>query len=78
MSVPFVIIGSASLKTLDVSGNAIRDDGMSLISNELLDNSILAKLRVAECELSTKGIVAGCALGHFIANLGFQELYDFY
>ena len=50
-----IITGSASLRVLDVSGNNIGDDGMSLISSELQYNNILTKLRVERCGLSVKG-----------------------
>ena len=51
-----IITGSASLRELDVSGNDIGDDGMSLISSELQYNDILTELRVKACGLSAKGV----------------------
>jgi len=52
-----IITGSASLRVLNVSGNPISDDGMSLISSELQCNNILTELRVVECGLSVTGSV---------------------
>ena len=40
---------------LNVGGNEIGDDGISLISEELQHNESLTKLSVAECGLSAKG-----------------------
>ena len=51
-----IITGSASLIELNVSGNNISDDGMSLISSELQYNNILTELRVGFCRLSVKGV----------------------
>ncbi|XP_065900737.1 NACHT, LRR and PYD domains-containing protein 3-like isoform X3 [Dysidea avara] len=48
---------SASLIELNVSGNNISDDGMSLISSELQYNNILTELRVGFCRLSVKGAI---------------------
>ena len=64
-----VIVGSASLRVLDVSSNPIGDDGISLISSELQYNNVLTKLKVAECGLSTKGIFALCAYMHVFCLL---------
>lgn len=51
-----ITTGSASLRELNFNDNHnIGDDGMSLISSELQCNSILKKLRVANCGLSVKG-----------------------
>ena len=49
------IIGSASLKALNVSGNDIGDDGMAVISEALQHNKSLTTLEIAECEVSVKG-----------------------
>ena len=51
-----IITGSASLRVLNVGGNDIGDDGMSLISSELQYNNILTELRVSGCGLSVKGV----------------------
>ena len=50
-----IIIGSDSLRKLDVGGNPIGDGGMSLISNALKDNTILYHLDVEGCGSSMKG-----------------------
>ncbi|XP_065901494.1 NACHT, LRR and PYD domains-containing protein 3-like isoform X2 [Dysidea avara] len=48
---------SASLRVLNVTGNAIGDDGMSLISSKLWNNNILTELWVENCEFSVKGTI---------------------
>jgi len=52
-----IITGSASLRKLDVGGNPIGDDGISLISNVLKDNTILYHLDVEGCGSSVKGSI---------------------
>jgi len=47
--------GRASLRELNISGNCISDDGMSLISSKLQYN-LLKILRVYHCGLSVKGV----------------------
>lgn len=47
---------SASLKVFHLAHNPIGDDGMSLLSSELVDNTALIELSVWECGLSEKGI----------------------
>ena len=49
-----IITGSA---TLNVSHNAIGDDGMAVISEALQHNKSLTTLRVEMCGLSVKGTV---------------------
>ena len=49
-----VIIGSTTLRVLNVGRNKIYDDGISMISKELQNNS-LTTLTVQQCELSVKG-----------------------
>ena len=50
-----IITGSTTLRVLDVSGNEIGDDGISMISEELQRNKALTELLVARCGLSVKG-----------------------
>jgi len=45
------------LRELDVSGNPIGDDGMTLISSELQYNNVLTELGMQLCGLSVKGIL---------------------
>ena len=52
-----VIIGSNTLRELDVSLNAIGDNGISVITEWLLSNKTLTKLNVSYCNLSVKGTV---------------------
>ena len=49
-----IIIGSTTLRVLNVGRNKIYDDGISMISMELQNNS-LTTLTVQQCELSVKG-----------------------
>ena len=50
-----IITGSTTLRVLDVGGNEIGDDGISMISEELQHNNSLTKLSVWWCRLSVKG-----------------------
>jgi len=50
-----IITGSITLRRLNVSGNDIGDNGMSVITEGLQSNKTLAKLNVSGCELSVKG-----------------------
>ena len=52
-----VIIGSNTLRELDVCFNTIGDNGISVITEQLLSNKTLTKLGVAYCNLSVKGTV---------------------
>ena len=52
-----IITGSASLRVLDVSGNPISDDGISLMVDHLYHNTTLNKLCVWHCGLSVKGTI---------------------
>ena len=52
-----IITGSARLRVLNVSCNAISNDGMALISEALQHNKSLTTLEVASCGLSVKGSV---------------------
>ena len=52
-----IIIDSATLRVLDVSYNAIEDDGMAVISEALQNSKSLTKLNVSVCGLSVKGNV---------------------
>ena len=52
-----IITGSATLRELDVSFNAIGDYGISVITEWLLSTNTLTKLEVSRCNLSVKGIV---------------------
>ena len=49
-----MITGSPSLRVLDVSGNNIGDDGISLCLQHI---NTLTELIVGDCELSVKGSV---------------------
>ena len=50
-----IITGSTALRVLNVGGNKIGDDGISMISEELQHNKSLTELNVHSCELSVKG-----------------------
>ena len=52
-----VIIGSNTLRELDVGYNDIGDNGISVITEWLLSNKTLTKLDISDCELSVKGTV---------------------
>ena len=54
VSSTIIIIGSTTLRVLNVGRNKIYDDGISMISMEL-QNSSLTSLTVQQCELSVKG-----------------------
>ena len=47
-----MITGSPSLRVLDVSGNPVGDDGISLCLHHI---NTLTELRVAQCRLSVEG-----------------------
>jgi len=51
-----IITDSSTLRKLDIGGNFIGDDGMSLISRELQYNSTLTELWVAHCGILGKGM----------------------
>lgn len=48
-------IGSITLEALDVGGNSIGDEGVSLLIKGLKDNKVLGYLGVDDCQLSVKG-----------------------
>ena len=52
-----VIIGSPTLRVLDVSVNDIGDEGMAMISEVLQHGKslMITKLKVGKCGLSVKG-----------------------
>ena len=50
-----MITGSPSLRVLDVNGNKIGDDGISLLCLQHINT--LTELRVCYCGLSVKGSV---------------------
>ena len=52
-----IIIGSATLKELNVVLNDIGDDGMAVLSEALQSNKSLTTLIVWVCGLSVEGIV---------------------
>ena len=52
-----IIVGSATLRVLDVSRNDIGDDGIAVISEALHNNKSLTTLNVWLCGLSVKGNV---------------------
>ena len=52
-----VIIGSNTLRELDVGYNGIGDNGISVITEWLLSNKTLTRLGVSYCNLSVKGTV---------------------
>ena len=52
-----VITGSTTLQELDVSINAIRDNGASVITDELHSCEKLKRLNISDCELSVTGTV---------------------
>ena len=64
-----IIIGSATLRILDVSFNDIGDDGMAVISEALQNNKSLTKLTVFKCGLSVKGnVVCGFIRNSYICS----------
>ena len=50
-----VIAGNTALRHLNVSGNDIGDDGISVITKGLKYNGTLTKLNVSRCKVSVKG-----------------------
>jgi len=52
-----IIIGSATLRMLDVGFNDICDDGMAVITETLQHNKSITTLRVDHSGLSVKGTV---------------------
>ena len=52
-----IIIGSTTLRELDVNYNQIGDNGISRITEGLQSNKMLTKLNVSGCRLSVKGTV---------------------
>lgn len=50
-----VITGGTALRHLNVSGNDIGDDGISVITKGLQCNLALTKLNVSRCKISVKG-----------------------
>ena len=54
-----IIIGSPTLRVLDVSVNDIGDEGMAMISKVLQHSKspMITKLIVAKCGLSVKGTI---------------------
>ena len=52
-----IIIGSTTLRELDISSNNNGDNWISEITEGLLSNKTLAKLNVSHCGLSVKGTV---------------------
>ena len=64
-----IIIGSATLRVLDVSCNDIGGDGMAAISEALQKNKSLTELNVCECGLSVKGnVVCGFIRDSYICS----------
>lgn len=52
-----IITASTTLKELDVRGNCLGDDGISVITVGLKFNKALTKLKVSHCKFSEKGAV---------------------
>ena len=52
-----IIIGSSTLRELDVSYNVISDKGMEIITEALQHNKSLTTLTLTGCGLSVKGTV---------------------
>ena len=52
-----VIITVTTLRELDVIGNHIGDNGISVITESLQSNKTLTKLHVSVCGFSVKGTV---------------------
>ena len=52
-----IITGSTTLRELDVIGNDIGDNGISVITERLQSNKRLTKLHVSVCGFSVKGTV---------------------
>ena len=50
-----IITDSTALRELNVSGNDIGDNGISVITKGLQSNETLTKLNVSRCKLSVKG-----------------------
>ena len=50
-----IITGSTTLRELDVSFNAIGDNGISMITEGLQSNNTLTKLNVSQCHFTEKG-----------------------
>lgn len=59
-----------TLQELNLRGNAIGDDGMSLVSDGLQYNKALTKLNVRHCGLSVKGTVARLSIRQSLITPG--------
>ena len=55
IAVSELLVGNCTLQGLSVGHNAIGDDGISVIVEQLQYNTTLTKLYVQQCELSVKG-----------------------
>ncbi|XP_065888158.1 protein NLRC3-like isoform X3 [Dysidea avara] len=62
---------NCNLQVLNIEGNSIRDDGISVMMDGLQYNKTLTELDVSECGLSAKG--ASC-VGRFLKNCNLQVL----
>ena len=57
IAVSKLLVGNSTLQELDMCGNYIGDDGISVIVEQLHHNTTLTKLDVHYCGLSVKGSV---------------------
>ena len=55
IAVSKLLVGNCTLQVLDVRFNAIGDDGISVIVEQLQHTTTLTKLYVQQCGLSAKG-----------------------
>ena len=57
IAVSKILMGNCTLQVLNVSGNTIGDDGISVIVEQLQHITTLTELSVIECGLSVKGTI---------------------
>ena len=57
IAVSKLLVGNCTLQLLNVGSNAIGDDGISVIVEQLQHNTTLTGLNVYQCGLSVKGSV---------------------
>ena len=62
IAVSKLLVGNCTLQYLNVGCNAIGDDGISVIVEQLQHITTLTKLVVTGCGLSVKGIASSCSV----------------
>lgn len=59
-----LFLGKVTLGALNVAGNPIGDEGVSLLIKGLKGNKVLSYLYVDDCQLSIKGKESGMCFSH--------------